>query len=229
MSRHPVDTTVTADIRRTFDAGILHGTTKWRCTRISRGQLFRPLKYWIGDVDRGKMAKKMPYFEYSLRSWLRKSTHGFRNLFRPRKHSKPRNQTLPTQPSSETTTLQVSTQVVGTKSRNVFCVWLKENTSDKRMKKIAAKLAVNGLGPVHRFSDGERISFFLFSNSKRTTAKILRELNFNRQSGELHRLSHHWVNLYELQEEGEHQPPHAFGKTGGGGDENVRSQFQTVI
>jgi DNA primase catalytic subunit len=202
---HPVDTTVTADIRRIIRLpGTLHGRTKWRCTRISREQLFRPLKYWIGDVDRGKMAKKMPYFEYSLTLWLRNSTHGFRTLFRQRKHSKPRHQTLPTQPSSETTTLQVSTQVVGTKSRNVFCVWFKENTSDRRMKKIAAKLAANGLGPVHRFSDGERyLLLSIRAIPREQLRKILRELNFNQQSGELHRLSHHWVNLYELQEEGD--------------------------
>lgn len=202
---HPVDTTVTADIRRIIRLpGTLHGTTKWRCTRISREQLFRPLKYWIADVERGKMAERMPYFEYSLRSWFRNSTHGFRNLFRPRKHSKPWQQNLPTQPSSETTTLQVSTQVVGTKSRNVFCVWLKGNTSDRRMKKIAAILAANGLGPVHRFSDGERDLILSFRAIPREQLrKILQKLNFNQESAELHRLSHHWVNLYELKAEGE--------------------------
>jgi DNA primase catalytic subunit len=202
---HPVDTTVTADIRRIIRLpGTLHGTTKWKCTRISREQLFQPLNVWIADVERQKNSQKMPYFEYSLSKLLLNSTHLIKNLFRLGRPSKPQRRTRGTQHGPETTMLQVSTQVVGTKSKNVFCLWLKENTSDRRMKKIAAKLAAHGLGPVHRFTDGEReLLLSIRAIPKEQLRKILHELNFNQESGELHRLSHHWVSLYELQEHGD--------------------------
>jgi len=201
-ARHPVDRTVTADTRRIIRLpGTLHGTTKWRCTRITRRTLSQPLNKWIGAVERVPEAIKMPYLPFSFTDWLKAMVKNSLAKREKRPSENGKQKMTMTKSSVESTILQMSTHVVGTKAQNVFATWLKGKESQGRLNEIASVLYDAGIGPVYKFSmRGNTLLFSPRAISKQQLAKIFRQLKFQQALSEVQQLGHHWVDLHELME-----------------------------
>lgn len=199
----PVDATVTSDTRRIIRLpGSLHGTTGWCCTRLTREQLNQPLKRWKHHLPRHPNAKRMPYWPYGIRDFFSLPRQA---LSRPKKKGKDNQGTATEQMRQPTTTtLQVSTQVVGTKGRCAFLAWLPLRWSEGQREAVAKKIDELGWGPVHQFSSsGRTLLVAPRAVPKEQLQKVLKGMGWASVAGEMSRLGHAWVDASPAKPEGQ--------------------------
>ena len=198
----PVDATVTSDTRRIIRLpGSLHGTTGWCCTRLSREMLASPLKTWKAQLPKHPNAKRMPYWPYGLRDFLKAPVSTVKKCI-PAKKSKQARRTPFQQP--QTTTFQVSTQVVGTNGRSAFLAWLPTGWKEGQHASIAQQIDKLGWGPVHRFeSSGKILLVAPRALPKEQLQKVLRTMGWPSLANEMKRLGHAWIDASPAKVEGE--------------------------
>ena len=141
---HPVDPLVTADTRRIIRLpSTLHGGTGWVCTRIEEKVLHLPLKDWIYKIPRHTKASRLPRFNFTLPRLPR-----IRRIFR-------QNENQINDDGNTSIHLEVSSQVPGTKDRNVFLFWIKAKPDIlvERVGKIIDKMNDADIGPCAIWSD----------------------------------------------------------------------------
>jgi len=198
----PVDATVTGDTRRIIRLpGSLHGTTGWCCTRLSREMLASPLKAWKAQLPKHRNAKRMPYWPYGVRDLLKAPVSTVKKCL-PTKKSKRATNTPFKQP--QTTTFQVSTQVVGTKGRSAFLAWLPVGWKEGQLASIAQQIDELGWGPVHRFnSSGKTLLVAPRALPKEQLQKVMRNMGWFSLANEIKRLGHAWIDASPAKIEGE--------------------------
>jgi len=121
---HPVDPLVTADTRRIIRLPkTLHGSTGWVCTRIDGTQLRQPLRDWANTIPRHKKSARLPRWGFTMPR--------FPKMKSSRNHREKRNDN----DGPTSIHLEVSSQVPGTRDRNVFLFWIKAKP-DKLVERI---------------------------------------------------------------------------------------------
>lgn len=198
----PVDTTVTSDTRRIIRLpGSLHGTTGWCCTRLTRQQLAQPLKRWVHQLPRHPQATQLPYWPYGIRSVLFGAMNATLRLVQPRRN--PSKTNPQEQPAPTTTTMQISTQVVGTRGRSAFLAWVPPRWSDGQLDAVSQRLHTLGWGPVHQFvSSGRTLLVAPRALPTEQLQKALRGMGWPSLSSEMKRLGHAWVDASPAKVEG---------------------------
>ncbi len=201
-----VDTTVTADTRRIIRLpGSLHGTTGWCCTRISREQLRRPLKTWKETLPKHQRAQPMRHWPIGFKD-IRNAVSS--TIKRPFKKT-----TAPsliqanhagTPPKS--LSMQMSSQVVGTKGRSALMAWIPERWGKGQREYFIKTVKEKEWVPVFQFRQGPH-EFILIPRAIPTPQlrKQLPQLGLQRLSTEIGSLGHYWVDMSYHNPEDEEQ------------------------
>jgi len=145
---HPVDNVVTADTRRIIRLpGTVHSKTGWVCTIMDEKWIKMPVKEWINNIPRLESALKIP----------KRPPIRFPKLSMPQLNFKLANSKFESAP--QYTTLELSSNVSGTKDRSAFVSWLPRKWGDIRMsvEKSQEIFSQLKLGPVAYFHDNERV------------------------------------------------------------------------
>ena len=188
----PVDPTVTADTRRIIRLpGSLHGTTGWCCHRITREELQQPLKRWKKKLPRHASAMRMPYWPLSLPIMLGewKKRRRLRN-----KSSSPQVDLATEKPTIMS--LQLSSQVVGTKERSAAILWIPKRWTEEHLERIAEVFVEKQWTPAYDFSiEDETLVVIPRAIPIHQLRKVLRTLGFPHLSSEIKRLGHYWIDV----------------------------------
>lgn len=204
----PVDQTVTGDTRRIIRLpGSLHGTTGWCCTRISKEKLALPLKKWKNTIPRHERAMKMPYWPITMKETLAIIKTRIFNLnpFSRSKTNKPSGiEKILAGDESKTTALQVSSQVVGTKSRSALMAWLPNHWKDAQYLSFHNNVAKKGWVPVHSFQkENHKLVIIPRAIPTEQLRKHLPSLGLRPLSTEIGMLGHYWTDITSQTEDEE--------------------------
>ncbi len=190
-----VDPTVTADTRRIIRLpGSLHGTTGWCCTRISREQLSQPLKTWRSTIPRNKRHARMKYWPLGLGGT-------FSSLValttRPLKRKKTKKQHPPSRnPAPQSISMQMSSQVVGTKGRSALMAWVPTRWKEGQRTYFIKTLTEKGWTPIYNFTDGTH-EFVIVPRAIpiQQLRKELPKLGLQQLATEIGTLGHYWIDM----------------------------------
>ena len=188
----PVDSTVTADTRRIIRLpGSLHGTTGWCCHRITRAELRQPLKRWKKDLPRHPSAMRMPYWPLSRSMLLR----GLKRRVRlPANDAALRAEGDVEKPT--TMSLQLSSQVVGTKERSAVMLWIPKRWTEGHLERMEAVFNEKQWTPAYEFNLGEQVLVFIpRAIPVQQLRKVLLNLGLPHLSSEIKRLGHYWIDV----------------------------------
>ncbi len=190
-----VDPTVTADTRRIIRLpGSLHGTTGWCCTRISREQLNQPLKTWRSTIPRHNRHARMKYLAFGLGGrWNHIASFVKRPFRRKKNKERPPHKEKPT---AESLSMQMSSQVVGTKGRSALMAWIPTRWKEQQRRHFIAVLVEKGWTPIHNFTDGTH-EFIIVPRAIpiEQLRKVLPKLGLQRLATEIGTLGHYWIDM----------------------------------
>jgi hypothetical protein len=197
-----VDTTVTADTRRIIRLpGSLHGTTGWCCTRISRKQLNQPLKTWKKTLPKHIRGLKMKHWPMGIKEFRQRissrMTRPFKRTSTPKHIQAKITRNLP-----ESVSMQMSSQVIGTKGRSSLMAWIPERWREGQREFFIKSVTEKGWFPIYRFQQGPH-EFILIPRAIPTSQlrKQLPKLGLQRLSSEIVSLGHYWTDMSHHQPE----------------------------
>jgi len=191
-----VDTTVTADTRRIIRLpGSLHGTTGWCCTRISREQLSRPLQTWRSTLPRHERAATMKYWPLGLGDIARRILSLASLPFQKKKIGKI-SQAKNNGDAPKTISMQMSSQVIGTKERSALMAWIPTRWKEGQRKYFIKALTEKGWTPIHSFTQNEH-DFIIVPRAIPTKQlrKELPKLGLQGLATEIENLGHYWIDM----------------------------------
>ena len=178
---HPVDTKITADIRRIIRLpGSVHGKTGWICSILTLEQLQQPFKKWMNSLKRHDAAIGMPKKSKSKKSFFTRVKKP--SNIEPEKYA----------------SIEVSTHVPGTKNRSAFLEWLPKNWGEPQeaVKKALEFCTLYSLGATAFWTDGER-TLMLTPRAipREQLVKIAKKNGFLNLKKEVEKMDHAWIRI----------------------------------